>query len=185
MSDTKRLFIAAPLPLLVHQELQRIANLLKKNNSCQGTYTNIHDAHVTLQFLGSIAEQDIAPIDAALQTITYQKCFASLDSVGSFTRHGHVAIIYVDILSPSLSRLAQRIQQAIEPWLAKKEKQSFVAHVTLLRVKKIQDQQKLQSFLKDTMVNHSEFTIDSFDLMESTLLPEGPVHTIIKRYTLK
>ncbi len=50
-SNTKRLFIAVPLPTHVQTELQRIIRLLKQQKGCTGTYANLHDVHVTVQLL--------------------------------------------------------------------------------------------------------------------------------------
>lgn len=185
MQDTaKRLFIAIPLPQEVKDELERIVQLLKKESFCEGTYTNVQDAHVTLQFLGSVQEGEIDTIDAALRTIAYPPCFAALGSLGSFTKRGHSAIIYVDILSPSLLLLIERIQHGVAPWIEKKEHKSFVAHVTLMRIKKIKNEASLQSFLQNTSMKHIPFTIDSFLLMQSVLLPKGPFHIPLKKYAL-
>ncbi len=65
-------------------------------------------------------ESSVAKLDSALQTIAYQKCTARVGAIGSFAKQERIAIMYVEIVSPSLTVLAQLIQEAVRPLDRKK-----------------------------------------------------------------
>ncbi len=100
-----------------------------------------------------------------------------------FKKQGISRILFVNIISPHLASLATLIQETMKLWI-KKEERPLVGHATILRVKKVHDQEQLTQLLQSTHVEPQTFTINSFVLMESELTPDGPQYTELIRYQL-
>ncbi len=184
-SKKRRVFVAIFFPQEVYDELQHIGKVMKKAALCEGNYIKPENTHLTLQFIGEIPEQEVEEIDQALLKISYPQCEAKLGQLGAFIKKGRVAIIYVDVICPYFSTLAQLVREAVAPWVQKKEDKPFVAHGTVMRVKKVKDTDVVLSLLKDISIKPVSFMIDAFVLMESELMPEGARYHQIKKYQLK
>ncbi len=181
--NQKRLFVAIPLPQPVRDELARIQNKLKQSDLCEGRYTNAAQAHLTLVFVGPVDAEEVDPIKQALATVSFPALATELGSIDVFKKRGEVRIIYLDIICQELATLANLVADTLSPWVAPEER-PFVSHTTIMRVKKVQDTEKLISLIKGISVEPHEFSIDSFVLMESELGPEGPIYHELERYAL-
>ena len=62
--------------------------------------------------------------------------------------------------------------------------QQFVSHLTLGRIKSIQNKANFKSFLKEFKVEKIPCTIESFSLYKSTLSSQGPSYQEIEHYSL-
>ena len=77
------------------------------------------------------------------------------------------------------------LAQQIERSLAKRfepETRPFKSHVTVARIKGIDDMASFLSELDETVVPFVQWTINSFVLKRSVLGPDGPVYSELKRY---
>jgi 2'-5' RNA ligase len=183
-NEPNRIFVAVPLPDLVRQELSRLVTYLKKEKLCDGNYVNPAVAHITIQFIGLVLQQEISEIHAALQTISYPAFPAALGPLDYFAKRGHPSIVHVAVQSKGLEDLAILIRNAVASWVQKDDSKNFVGHITLLRIKKIYDQDALRTFLDTAIVQPIVWNVDSFMLMQSILLPDGPQYTVLHEYRL-
>lgn len=181
--DQKRLFVAIPLPQPVRDELARIQTKIKKSKLCEGRYTNAEQAHLTLVFIGLIDAAEVDPIKNALATISFPALTAQLGAIHYFQKHADVLIIYANIICQELATLASLVADTLSPWVVKEDR-PFVSHATIMRVKKVEDTQKLISLIQSISVEPYTFSIDSFLLMESELGPDGPIYRELERYAL-
>lgn len=178
-----RLFVAVPLPQPIRDEIARIQTKLKHSKLCEGRYINANQAHLTLVFIGSVDAEELPVIKQALQGISFPALTATVGSVGTFENRGQIRIIYLDIICQELSPLATLIADALTP-RAQKEDRPFVSHATIMRVKKVINNEKLISFIQSIHVEADSFPIDSFVLMESELGPDGPEYHELALYKL-
>lgn len=181
--NNRRLFVSCPLPLDVKTILGQFIDDLKKESLCEGNYVDPQKAHITLKFLGPIDENELPEITRSLKTIYHKKMLATVGPPQWFERNTHIQIIYVGIVCPELATLAEQIEGVLAPWVPR-ETRSFVSHVTIMRVKKINNQPALKDFLSTYQIDQRPFSIDSFDLMASELTPEGPEYTILQEFAL-
>ncbi len=181
--NQKRLFVAIPLPQTVRDELARIQNKLKKSELCEGRYTNATQAHLTLVFIGPVDAAEVDPIKQALGTVSFTALTAQLGAIHYFQKNEAVRIIYANIICQKLAALASLVADTLSPWAAKDDR-PFVSHATVMRVKKVEDTQKLISLIQSISVEPHTFSIDSFLLMESELGPDGPSYRELERYPL-
>jgi 2'-5' RNA ligase len=78
--------------------------------------------------------------------------------------------------------LQKKIDESLED-LFKKE-QRFMGHLTIARVKKIEDKKEFLVGLNKISVPKVYFKIKKFYLMKSELGKKGPVYSIIEEYSL-
>jgi len=178
----KRLFIAVEVPPLVIKELQRIEHELKRAHLFKGTYINPLHAHITLKFLGEVDEQLIPVIHERLLNIKYELMYAKLGKLDFFTSKKNIPrLIYCSVICPELITLAQQIDQELAD-LIEPEQRSFTNHLTLARIKHVDNYDDLIKFIESYSVESIQFDIDSFFLKESVLTPKGPSYSIVQIY---
>jgi 2'-5' RNA ligase len=182
-TETLRLFIAVEMPPEIVHEVKRIQEYFKQKNLFKGTYAHIDGAHITLKFLGDVNQSAVEKINQALKTITYARMHAQLSNLDVFTAGSHIKIIFVAVICPELAELAKKIDDALLPWF-EPEKRQFHSHITIARVKSVEDREKLLHEVNNFHVNKLECTIDNFVLKKSVLNSAGPSYTDVANYEL-
>jgi len=62
---------------------------------------------------------------------------------------------------------------------------SYIPHLTIARVRAVHDRKKVAQFFKETAsLNFGTFEINSISLMQSTLTPQGPIYSDLKKFLL-
>jgi len=178
-----RLFVAIEFPQQVCKKLTSICNYVAQKEPFLGRCTRPENIHLTLKFIGKVAENVVPEIDAALKTISFQSCFARLGPLDVLPTRKKIRILFVHLLCPELAQLAQRIEDVLadrfEP-----EARLFKSHVTLARIKSIDNKKEFLREIDEFAVLPMQWSIDSFVLKRSVLTQEGPIYTTIARYGL-
>ncbi len=183
MYRTKRLFIAIDLPHEVLACIEAFQKRLQREDLFIGTYPALEAIHLTLSFIGDVPESEVVMIEAALDNVKSPVLHAQLGQFGLFMHGKFIKVVYVDVRCRGLDALAQSVAHAVERW-AKIEDREFVSHITLARVKHIDDREALVGFVANFEVEPVSFEIQSFALKESFLSSEGAVHRDVVRYEL-
>ncbi len=178
-----RLFVAVMISREVQRELHRIQRIFKNTGLCEGTYPVPETSHITLQFIGLVEKQNIAPLTQALQSIQFPRFEITFNSIDYFEHRGSPSVVYLNITSEDLFRLAQNIKNVLQQWLAKDDR-DFVGHLTVMRIKKIDDQEKVRELIDTISVTPLSYTVDSFSLMQSELSSGGPVYKELAHFPL-
>lgn len=146
--------------------------------------------HLTLRFLGHIAADSVADLDAALQracqgVAPFQ---LSASAVGAFPEAGRPRVLWVG-LHGELDRLRllhAQLRLETEPW-GEPEEREFHPHLTLGRVKHTRPAalravaQALTELKADAP---RSWRVDQVLLMQSQLSPRGATHTCLVRVPL-
>ena len=173
-----RLFIALELPEGIKKE---IANLQKKLRKAGGkaTWVKPEITHLTLAFLGSVTHKEVGIIHKVLDEIRVGPIRLELNSLGCFPNPERARIIFIDLQGnlKELNQLARQIRQALEKEKVQFDDKSFVAHVTLGRIKK---RQNLTHILKGVKPKKIEFSAQEITLNQSELSSSGPQYTKLK-----
>ena len=172
-----RLFVALELPENVISELGRLRDTLKgaKMNKVRGF-------HLTLKFLGDVDETTLGTIIEQLTTVSFEQFKAELSIVGVFPSQAYAKVVWVGV-APAEG--IQRLQADIDATLSglfPKEK-DFVPHITLARVKFVENKVMFQQLLEKIKPDKLQFNISKFALIKSTLTPAGPEHETIRKFS--
>ena len=183
----KRIFVAIKID--PEEELLKMISSLKtglKNESIKWTETS--NIHITLVFLGDTEEKRIKEIDAILSGIC--SGFGSFDLIlsgaGIFRSLRDPRIIWAGINnSPELTELNRRISDKLRETGTMLEHRVFNPHLTLGRIKRLNDPQKLSGLIENYKNKEIQrVSVSEIVLFESILRPEGPVYKSLGRYSL-
>ncbi len=183
----KRLFIA--IKIVPQQDLLQVYNEIRKR--CYAGKIKWVDTklfHLTLKFLGDTPEDMIEPVSEVLEKLSSETASFSFDlkGLGIFGSSYRPRIIRVNIeQDESLKRLGNNILTALEKTGFSTDRQNFVPHLTLGRIKFVRDKKLLRETISDfTGIFFQTVKVEKLILYESVLHPSGPEYLILKEYKL-
>jgi len=183
----KRLFIAINV-IPNHALLKAYNDLQARCNRGKIKWVDASLFHLTLKFLGETSEEDEKKIASTLHALTAVTPSFSfkLKGIGIFGSSYRPRIIRVNVEGGEpLIHLGNEIRQKLEPLGFPNDRQNFVPHLTLARIKQVQDKAFFQqsiSLYKE--VFFQEVPVTEIVLYESILHPKGPEYVIVERYKL-
>ncbi|MCX6710303.1 MAG: RNA 2',3'-cyclic phosphodiesterase [Candidatus Woesearchaeota archaeon] len=139
--------------------------------------------HLTLKFLGEISEEKANEIKAALSNIALKRFSCIISSQGVFPGYNKPRVIWLGLKSDSLIELNRKIDDALIPLGFSRE--SFSPHVTLARVKFINDRDVLIARIRNLKVEEKSFQVSEFFLKKSVLSEKAPVYENLSRFSLQ
>lgn len=176
-----RLFIAIDMPQEVNDAIVLIQKKLKDKQLFKGSFIQPEKLHLTLKFLGDIDNEQILKIKENLGNIKFKSFEAELNCIGFFPEH-IVRIIWLSIDADEIKILENQIEQSLS-WLQKPES-AFVSHITIARVKSVNNRNELINIIKEIKVPAIKFSINSFVLKQSELTSHGSIYTDLEKYYL-
>ncbi len=184
----KRLFIAIDLSDV--PEIQLLQNSLKlKLGGSQINWTKSENQHITIKFLGSTAKEIIPKICETLDEISKNtEPFKLISSnLGVFGSSYKPRIIWLSFAETKiLEDLAKTVHQKAIPLGFEPDRQNFVPHLTLGRIRKIDSKRYFQQIMEE--LRHPEIPeiyIDKIYLYESRLQKNGAEYQIIEEFSLR
>jgi RNA 2',3'-cyclic 3'-phosphodiesterase len=184
----KRLFAAV--------KIQPSAEFLKTYNSLKSglhfahiTWVKPESIHVTLKFLGETEEKRIPDISKVLREVAgrHQPFTSELIDVGIFGSSYNPKVIWFGIeKSEPLKQLGKDVLVSCETIGWERDRQNFVPHLTIGRIKDVTDKHLFQSVIdmhKKTRMQ--EVRVNEFHLYESILTREGPIYKVQETFKLK
>ena len=174
-----RLFIAVPVSESVKDIL---ISIQKKLTHAKMVLVKKNAMHVTLKFLGNVPESNIDEIKKQLSAIQFSAFPVQFDGVGVFPAAGAPRVVWAGLKpKQKMVELHQHIEQAISKLFPTGE--HFHVHITLARVKVVENKKEFKELLKTISVPAVEFEVNSFELVRSTLTPEGPNYLVMGRWS--
>jgi RNA 2',3'-cyclic 3'-phosphodiesterase len=172
-----RLFVAVPLPDSTRAALAKWA---KGCGSQPGLrWTPAEQLHITLQFLGEVAEERVGPVVGALDGIAVPAFAVAFERLEALGRAGVLAVAAKP--TPALTRLAGEVRLRLASFAEDPEEREFRPHLTVARARRGASVPKLQLF---PPLPALEFTSTCFRLYRSQTRPEGAVYTVIREWPL-
>ena len=173
-----RLFIAIDFNelKLYFKELQK---LLPKNAKLSLTKS----FHLTLKFLGEVQPNKVDEIVGILNKIKFETFSVFLDSICIFPNEDYIRVIWIG-LNPEkkVMKLQKQIDESLKN-LFKKEK-GFKAHITLAKVRYLEDKKTFVEQIKNIKVENKKIEINDFRLVKSVLTQQGPVYEDLEVFSL-
>ena len=155
--------------------------------------TGGHDpspTHLTLRFLGEVAPERLDAIASAVTeavrgTPPYDLV---LQGVGAFPSPDRPRVVWVGAAAgaPETVGIAERLSAALEKIGLPPERERFVPHVTLFRVRSAALHRRARALLsgEEPAPAARAVTVREVVLKESTLTPRGAVHRTLRAFPL-
>lgn len=177
-----RIFIGIKIPETAILETLEIQTLLDRKGLFQGKWTKKENLHLTLKFLGEINKDQLNDVNKSLSSIEISPFEAALGKVGVFCSSKTIRIIWIHILGDEVLKLQKSIDIVLSNQFPPENR--FMSHLTIARVKKVFDNQKLIKEVNEIQTKARPFIIDEFKLIQSDLLPSGPIYKTLSNYPL-
>lgn len=176
-----RVFTAVEIPTSLHPAIAA----LRDNRLAGARWTNRHQWHITLHFIGEV--ESIEPIQAAIQNVTYEDFSLALGGIGTFPPRGKPRILWGGVTAPqALQALHHQLGEALKQTGFVPEQRPYHPHLTLARFKQAApSRQALQAYREQ----HSNFATVPFQakaitLYESELTSTGARYHIRSQHPL-
>jgi 2'-5' RNA ligase len=179
-----RLFVGIPLSVDATAELAALQRTFSA--SARGLrWSSPQSWHITLQFLGSLENEQLAYLKARLAEVHAAPVAVQVGSPGVFDRAG---VFHVEITpNAQLLTLQKRILAATAQCGFVADERPYRPHITLARIQGDQGRRTLRD-LKSRTTTHRivpSFLAREFLLYESHLGPGGSKYEVRERYTLR
>ncbi|MBN2403100.1 MAG: RNA 2',3'-cyclic phosphodiesterase [Spirochaetes bacterium] len=180
-----RLFIALPVNNIINDKTNEIYNYFNKYKELK--VVPPENYHITLKFLGECSEKTANKIKDNFNDnlIDIKKIISfTLFGLGVFPDLKNPNVIWAGIKTDetAINKLSQSVENFTSDLGFKKEKNKFVPHLTLARIRK---GSKLNEQIRQYLVENKELfffesKFNKLALYSSTLTKEGPVYTEIQ-----
>lgn len=183
----KRLFAA----IKVHPDpnLLKIYSQLRNSVSYEKiTWVSEKNIHITLKFFGDTPEHQIDSICEVFDEIAgrHKPFTIKLKDIGIFGSRYNPRVIWFGMENcPEVESLAADVIQDLEDAGFPHDGQHFRPHLTVGRVKMINDKNLFQKNIdKLKNVFLQEVPVAEFHLYESILRPQGPIYNLVENFKL-
>jgi len=151
------------------------------------TWVPLKNIHITLKFFGETNEKNIPEIcnvlsQAAEKTTAFS---LQLSGTGVFGSSYDPRVIWAGLKqTEALSALAFNIMEGLKTIDIMPDRQNFVPHLTLGRIKKIADLKQFQLTMdKYRLVPLHDCHIDKLILFDSKMSRNGPEYTVVQSFS--
>jgi 2'-5' RNA ligase len=183
-----RTFIAIELPDEVKEKISFLQEELREDRG-GASRVRPKNIHLTLKFLGNIDAEKINSIGNALEKASENvgPLTVTVGGTGGFPNLKSPRVLWVGVgESEGLTRLQKNIEEELNKIGFEKERRPFHPHLTLLRVKSMDEGRRLAGLVKEIKSDiEAKFSTDEFILFKSKLGPGGAEHSALKRISLK
>jgi 2'-5' RNA ligase len=180
-----RVFVALEIPSAARENLAALLQALRAV-SPQTRWVRSENLHVTLKFIGEVAEAKLAAICSALAGVRFEQP-VTLDfrGLGFFPNEKHPRVLWAGIeASPNLSVLAADIDRATEKLGIPVERRPFSPHLTVARFEPPRLPEKLRTAIQENVSrNFGSLRTGQFHLIESKLKPLGAEYTTVESFS--
>jgi RNA 2',3'-cyclic 3'-phosphodiesterase len=184
----KRLFIA--FKITPDTNYLSIYNRIKNARSADRiTWVKPDITHFTLHFFGEMAENKIPVIsECARKAVSEIESFEiQIANTGIFGSRYDPRVIWFGIVpNEKLTQLHSNLKNelAAQGWIP--DRQNFVPHITVGRIKEIRDKSLFQDDMsKLRTIAIMKQNVDHITLYESILRPQGPEYIALEQFKLK
>jgi len=169
-----RCFIAIDFPEEIKSELIRVQELLPKELA-KFRLTGKEQLHLTIKFIGEVQPEKVARVKEILKKIRFKPFRGALSEIGVFPSGNYIRVVWAGLKPEGgFIELQQKIEKALEEEF-KKEK-NFHPHITLARVKFVEDTKEFIEKIKKIKMEGKEFAVEDFKLKKSTPTGRGSVY---------
>lgn len=183
-----RTFIAIDLDSPLKRNLEALIDELRPHGK-NIRWVSAEGMHLTLKFLGEIADQNVSGIAGSLENVikNYKPFSLRLQGAGWFPPgRKNPRVLWVGVQGdPSLKILQEEVESATEKLGFAREKREFHPHLTLGRVKFPSGLEPLLLELeKHKETTFGEMQVRKVTFFKSTLKPSGAEYSVLSEFAL-
>jgi 2'-5' RNA ligase len=179
-----RVFIAVDLPTEVREALAKVQHELEPVTDT-ARWVAPESIHITLKFIGEVAEKQIDDIDAAVTGLSWKSFAITVRGVGFFPGNRSPRVFWAGMEAPTMQKLAEEFDSRMERLGFEKEKRAFRPHITLARSRDSRiDSSLVVAASKYDVHDFGSFMVDRVFLFKSILKPTGAVYERLREYLL-
>ncbi len=176
-----RTFVAVFPPPEVREALFRAARDLPASDDFR--LTSREKIHLTLKFLGEVAEEDLARVKRTLAPIRgrYEPFEISVSGFGAFPSERQARILWSGIEEGTgpLRAIAHDVEELLEPLGFGRETRPYVPHLTLGRTRDRRAKVEVASVAPPAL----RFTVSGVELVESAPGAGGVTYSILETFS--
>lgn len=181
-----RAFLAIEIEDYIKDNIDRTQKIIKESDSARINYVKSQNIHLTLKFFGDIDEDKKKEICDVVNKVTsqYNEYKLKLVNVGAFRNINNPRVIWIGIKDKTTVDLIRELDSEFEKIGFEKER-SYTPHITIGRVKNINDKAKLKDTLKSLQKEYyGKMEVKEIHLKSSTLTPSGPIYKTEETFKL-
>jgi RNA 2',3'-cyclic 3'-phosphodiesterase len=175
-----RTFICIDIPHSIKARIEKLQSQLRRP-SAQISWVKPANIHLTLRFLGDVAQSKILKVNTAVNRAvdSFGPFQITVGSTGCFPSPRHPSVLWIGI-SPVAGDL-QKLRDAIEVELVRQgfepENKKFKPHLTIARIRNPRNAAEVtEAFLTSGFADQS-FQANEVLVMRSQLSPQGSIYT--------
>ena len=179
-----RLFVALEIPAVVRENFAALLASFRAITK-EPRWVRAENLHVTLKFLGEVAESKLDAVRRALGEIRSDKAVAlEFRGLGFFPNEKHPRVFWAGMeTSPNLRTLAADIEGEMEELGFPREKKKFSPHLTLARLERPRLPEALRNAIAENQRREfGSLRTNEFHLIQSKLKPGGAEYTTISTF---
>ena len=192
MTEQIRAFIAIEMADAVRASLSSLQGMLRPHQHPYVKWVDPKGIHLTLKFLGNIAQQQVSQIEEAISQASQgvSPFQLQLGGLGAFPSLGRPRVIWVAMTGDieRLVTLQKGIDQALVPLGFAIESRPFTPHLTLGRLRERASPEERKRIGELVMATQSEaataMKVSEIILMRSRLTPQGAIYSHIAEIEL-
>jgi 2'-5' RNA ligase len=168
-----RCFIGIMAPEGVKNKIISIQNSLRRLPiACK--MVEMENLHLCLSFLGEVEENEINDICRKLDEISqrYKQFDVNVSEIKFIPNEGYIRVLALGCSNTLLETISKNIKSEIGG-------DAKPPHITLCRVKSIEEKQKTIEDIKKIDSDIGKFTVSSIQLIKSELQKTGPIYSVI------
>ncbi len=148
-----------------------------------------HNIHLTLKFLGEVADARIMPICDAVRRAAEGTGPFELDvaGLGCFPPQGRANVVWAGLagdLAP-LRTLVERLETQMHGLGFERERRPFAPHLTIGRVRDARQSPALRAAVEKLSIAAGRSAVQRIVLFDSLLTERGPVYSAVAHADLK
>lgn len=188
-----RSFIALDLFESTKESLLNVRRRLQKEIPADWVrWSRPASIHLTLKFLGDVAEKDMPGIKEALAQVALRHTPFKfvVAHLGCFPNLKRPRVVWVGVqeTTGALVALQQDVEKSLQPLGFKAERRRYHPHLTLGRTRRgvvSAEKRRLGEIIDNTDIGEvNQVDVEGLKLMRSDLRPDGAVYTVLAEFEL-
>jgi 2'-5' RNA ligase len=166
-----RCFVGLFIPTEIKEKIIKIQNQIQKLPITL-KLVEAENLHICLSFLGEVKEEKIKNICEKLDSICkrYNKFEVEISGIKLIPSENYVRVLALDVKNNMLESIRKDVEKEIGG-------DSKPLHLTLCRIKKIEDKKETIKKIKKIESEVGKFEVEKISLIKSILQKSGPIYT--------